>query len=274
MMDTTLDPSFLKLMDDNGLLITVNAHQCVAGPSEDELTGVPRLLVEHVDEALLHGESAWRLWRTLLDTFPGTFEVMVRSGPGMVLPEPWRRYSTYLVLAEPSSVEKGAVPEPSLAIPARPEHRPYVLQWLVEALREAARVQNRTFDAEAAADTARELLDDPSSASFVVLAGGRPVGHATVLASLHDDATGRDFVELFDVLVDDVEGASRLRAVLVAAAARHAQGLGRPLLGHVVHGGGDDVGAPVVAMLSNRGWDVDHVYWTVPTALLDEVIGA
>lgn len=280
-MDTELDPAFLDAMDTQGLLLMIDGRQCVAGTSRDELTGTTRLLVEHIDASLLSDTSAPVLWRTLLDRFPETSEVLLRGWAGTRLPDPWQRYSTYLVLDVTTGEDAAHPAGPSFPVRAKPRHRDHVAHWIADALRAADDVQGRPHDAERTAKAARRLLDDPSCVSFVVEAAGNPVGHVTLLCDAHDDLTGRDLIELFDVLVDDVPDASHHRRALVAAAVSYARDAGRPLLGNVTHGGyrhagvdGGDVGAPVVDLLRGRGWRVDHVYWTAPTARLGEVVRA
>ncbi|MDX3230405.1 M16 family metallopeptidase [Streptomyces sp. ME19-01-6] len=94
---------------------------------------------------------------------------------------------------------------------------------------------------------------------------GLAVGHATLLCQERDEVTGRDFVELFDVLVEAGD-AVRGEAVGMpaAASAQHAHDVGPPLIGHVVHTAGStptDREEHVVASPTARGWGVDHVFW-------------
>ncbi|WP_030739667.1 hypothetical protein [Streptomyces sp. NRRL S-31] len=280
-MDTDTDPAFLRSMDAQGLLLVIDGRRCVAGTSTDDLTGTTRLLVEHADADLLSGTRAPVLWRTLLDRFPDTSEVLLRVEAETRLPDPWQRYSSYLVLDDTTGAEAAPPDGPPFPVRAESRHRDRVAGWVADALRAADDVQGRPHDVRNTAEAARRLLDSPSCVSFVVEAAGAPVGHATLLSDAHDDTTGRDFVELFDVLVEDVPGASHHRGALVAAAVSYAREAGRPLLGNVTHGRdrragavGGDVGAPVVDLLRGRGWRVDHVYWTAPTTRLAEAVRA
>jgi GNAT superfamily N-acetyltransferase len=98
--------------------------------------------------------------------------------------------------------------------------------------------------------------------TFVYLADGVAVGHATLLCQASDPVTGEDFAELLDILVEPTHEVRGITRELVTAAAIRAGQLGRPLVGNVVHavteaGHGDRV----VASLMKSGWSVAYRYW-------------
>jgi hypothetical protein len=131
------------------------------------------------------------------------------------------------------------------------------------AFRAACASQGWPTSPDAVREAVRAVMAAPDRVSLVVPGRDGIGGHATLLTEAHDDPSGRDYVELLDVLVDG-DDASTMRAArqaLVRHARRLALELDRPLLGHVVHGARPSGhGARVVRSLHDSGWHTVHEY--------------
>ncbi|MER6469724.1 hypothetical protein [Streptomyces collinus] len=252
--------SYLTAARDAGLLRTVSGLPYVAGVSTDPLANARRLLVEYADPELLSPpDGPEPLWRALLAGHPEASGLVVRAGADVLLPEPWQRELTYVRLAADVDVPAGSAGHP--VTEAAEEYRPLLADWLMHAVRHAAREQGRPAEPGAAAAEAEALLDTPSRRSLLLWERGVPVGHATVICQAWDEISAEPHAELVDVLVEPGADGPAARAALVAAAAELARAAGLPLIGHVVHGS-DGNGDRVTASLCARGWTVDHRYWT------------
>ncbi|MFF3749494.1 hypothetical protein ACFYYH_03380 [Streptomyces sp. NPDC002018] len=262
--------SYLRAAAEAGLLDRFAGSPYVAGAYEEPVRCELQYLVTYCDPDLAARPSWWAELPALARAAaPAAQAVVARLPSDLRPPAAWRRYLTYLSYhgADRSPAESGA-PAPDLpeVVPALPEHDGPIGRWLGMALSNAAAAHGaeRARPEEA---VVKSLLEHPGRSSFVVLFGGSPAGHATVLCGEEDDVTGEPIAELFDILVE-VPSADRPRATaaLVAAAARHAAARRLPLIGNVVHTlvGESDPGEQVLASLTSRGWSHHHTMWWLP----------
>ncbi|MFD8718534.1 GNAT family N-acetyltransferase [Streptomyces sp. NPDC059629] len=240
----------------------------VAGTFTDPLTEDRGVLVEYAEPPALAAPEA--LNSLVLDVAADggvpRGQAQLRAPATAVLPPPWRPTLTYVRLVR-------ALPEVPLdhgtaIVPAGPEHRAAVTEWLERAVRQGAHDAGLEPGGEAVREAAAETLADPGLRSLVAVRDGIALGHAVVRTGAVDAVTGEDFVELWDVLVEpSVPGAGTVRNALTGAAAELARNAGLPLIGHVVHGRGEH-GTRVLATLRDHGWQSDHVYWKAELAEL------
>ncbi|GAB3898588.1 hypothetical protein GCM10029964_083250 [Kibdelosporangium lantanae] len=257
---TGVTENYLRSAEQAGLVAEVAGHQYVAGEYTDPVTGTRTCLVEYCDSAGVRGEA---LWHHVLERFPTVEAVFLRTPPARPLSPPWRVHSTYLRWhgAGPP------LPESSVTLrDAGPDDRAAIVDWLVRALVDGAAHNGRPAVTADARAVAMNVLHAPGTRSFVACRDHAVIGHATVLSDSYDDLTGTAFVELLDVFVDPDPDAREVRHALAAMGMRHARGLGRPLIGHVVHKASSaNTEAPrIVESLEAQGWCQDHIYWIRP----------
>ncbi|MGW1075957.1 hypothetical protein [Streptomyces sp. NPDC002537] len=263
---TAASPRYLAAAAEAGLLHRLDGHPYVVGETHDPLHDRRQFLVEYCAEELL--DDARGLEQALENAGGqalGTAIVTVRVPARIRLREPWRPHLTYLTHAGPPP-RSDAEPSPFTVRPADAEtDTPAIAHWLAKALADGSADQGGTADPAEVDLLVREFLDAPDRFSYVACRDGRPVGHATLLCDAHDPVTGRDHVELVDILVDETDEAQRTAVnALTAAAIAHAHRAALPLTGHVVHPAphvAPEQGDRIVASLVARGWAVDHVFW-------------
>lgn len=262
---TPVSPAYLARAHEQEMRAEVGRHPYVAGAQTDPVTQEPRCLVEYAAPELLAApEALAALERQLAAEHPEAGELLLRAPGDTVLPTPWRPSLSYVRYT-------GAVPPTDppagLAIaPAGPEHRTLIAGWLARAIADGyGQAPENPHSAELIDAAAAEVLDAPDRVSFLLTRDGRPLGHATVLTQAQDEVTGIEFIDLFDLLIEDADVVRPGTAALVAACAALAAERDRPLLGNVVHDStGPDSGARVVASLQERGWCLDHRFWRRP----------
>ncbi|MFD8979488.1 hypothetical protein [Streptomyces sp. NPDC059564] len=258
--------AYLAAAEEAGLLGSLHGHPYVAGEHHDPALDEQRVLIEFcAPEILLDAVSLDTLADRVLRESPGATAVVVRAPGWLALDAPWERQLTY-VRYDGEPVDSVPSPEGFDIRPAVPERDDAVVaEWIARAVTDGSAEQDATADPEIVAAVAQDLLHLPDRVSYLAFADGRPVGHATLLCAAHDDVTGRDHIELLDVLADTADDCRRaVVAALTAAAIAHAGRAGLPLIGHVVHPARNVApgrGEAVTAALVQRGWRVDHVYW-------------
>ncbi|GAA3885700.1 hypothetical protein GCM10022243_58150 [Saccharothrix violaceirubra] len=231
-----------------GLLRSLAGAEYVAGESADPLLGTSRWLVEYADDRILDDPA---LLDAMLTELGAEHTVLLRTEGDRVLTGPWTRRLTYLRLDEEPTAGTSALH----CGPEADGDGPLVAEWLARALL-AGEATADPADVRAAVAAIR---DAPDRRTLVVRRGTTTIGHATLLTDAYDEATGDDFVDLVDILVDSEPDRRDATAQLVAASWRVAAELGRPLVGNVVHHSG---GQRVLDSLLRRGWTVCHTYWT------------
>ncbi|PRY41797.1 hypothetical protein [Umezawaea tangerina] len=270
-MTRAVDSGYVDAARESGLLRTVAGRSYVAGAYTDAVTGRRQVLVEYADHGLVEDPALLaELTGVLVAGHDDADGLLMRTGPWVELPRPWRTQVTYVRLAggSPSDVDlaASAADVDFEVTTAGPEHDPLVLGWLERAFHAAGDEIEADVAATDAATAARSVLEQRGRVSLLVWHRGEPVGHATLLCAAHDEVTGTDFVELVDSLVEPVVDVRAATTALTAAAGEHAAGLGLPLFGNVVHPVGDSSGKAerVLASLRRRGWRVSHRYWFAP----------
>ncbi|PGH41749.1 hypothetical protein GA0070622_0643 [Micromonospora sediminicola] len=256
-MTIEVDAGYLSRMAEVGALRMLDGSPVVAGAVVEPVTGESYCLVEYCDDRLLvEPRRRQELLRHLAVEFPDAARAVVRASAGTDLPPPWAPHLTY-VRHRGVGADEGATVEVRAAEPAD-DH--LIEDWLARALIAAA---PRSVDPARPVEVAAGILAAPDRRSYVTLADDRPVGHVTLLLDALDDVTGRPFVELLDILVEPRFAGRAVTDALVAASATEAAALGRPLLGHVVHGPDQAHGDRVVCSLIGKGWVTDHRFHTV-----------
>jgi hypothetical protein len=257
---------YLAAAADAGLLHHLHGHPFVAGEHHDPLLEERQLLIEFCAEDLLADpHRLGEIIEVASQGVPGADTVLVRVPESVRLPGPWRRHTTYLRCRGPLRTTSSP-PQGVVVRRAGPERGDAdVARWLAKAFVDGSADHGLTADAGMAGDVARQFLDAADRVSYVACLDSRVIGHATLLCSATDSVTGRQFVELVDVMVE-AEDAVRRRAtgMLTEVASVHAHGLGLPLIGNVIHPaahGAPGQGDRIVASLVARGWVVDHVFW-------------
>jgi hypothetical protein len=248
-------PGYLDDARRAGLLFHLRDAAYTADTYRDPVTGVRSALVEHCDERIAADPGRLAELCDRLRADVGTILLRV-DGASTTLPPPWQPHLTYVRFAgrPPTDVA------PRVRV-AGAQHRHAIAGWLARAFQAAADEQGHPADDANNLALAEQVLDSADSESYVFVARGRAVGHATLIRDAYDAVTARSFVELLDVLVEpwaDVRGST---PALVAACARRAAQLGLPLIGHVVHPAGAAKGERIVASLLAAGWVVDHRFW-------------
>lgn len=270
-MSATACRGYLAAADDAGLLQHLHGHPFVAGERHDPLLEERQLLIEFCATELLTVPHRFaEVLELASHGAPSADAIMVRAPESVRLPGPWRRHTTYVQSSGPLR----ATPSPAQGLTVRRaepgQDDADVARWLAQAFVDGSADHGVTADGGVAGDLAREFLDAPDRVSYVACLDGRVIGHATLLCAADDPVTGRQYVDLVDVLVE-AEDAVRRQAtgMLTEAASVHAHGLELPLLGSVIHpaspsGPGD--GDRIVTSLVARGWAIDHVFWHLPGA--------
>jgi hypothetical protein len=265
MLSTTPDLGYLALVTGNGLLRQGGPGRYVVGTTTDAVTKQTSCLVEYADPVLLVGDGIGWLSRQLHADFPDVDALVVRTDASVVLPSPWSPYMTYVRWTGPAVGEVGQ----DVAVrPVDDGALHLVRGWLVEAVREGARLRGCAAEEHHADALVGDVLARPHRRSFLATVDGRPIGHATMLTEAFDDVTATRYVDLFDTLVAAPEYRRAAVARLVAECVRVAGELGLPLLGNVVHErpglGYDGTGARIRDSLLQRGWTVNHQFWWAP----------
>ncbi|MFE0420133.1 GNAT family N-acetyltransferase [Streptomyces tendae] len=239
--------------DENMLYDLPGLGQYVAGDFTTP-TGTS-LLVEYCEAHVLT-DGGERLLRSLRAHFPGTRHVQLRTTAAVELTRPWFGDLTYLChegappAAPPSSVRRSGPHEDAL-----------IRAWLVQALRSGADVRGKPADSASLDAAAGEILANEGRESWVWMAEGVPVGHATLQTNAYDAVTATSYVELEDILIDPPYQRSAMGDLVAACVHRSAQ-LGLPLVGNVVHAVSDpDASEQVIAKLEGRGWRPDYRIW-------------
>lgn len=254
---------YLARAGEAGLVDEVLGHPYVADRYDDPITGRPQVLVEYCDPALVSETRALEALRTRLRLrHPSCGSVLLRVTGPVRLPAPWRPRLTYIEHgrgpASASDPAPGAADGDGLGVrPATPADDARVHAWLVRAFRTG-------YDGEVDPDhpDIAAVMENPGRLSFIAEAGGRPVGHGTVLTGERDEVTGEPYAELVDILVDPPEHRRAATSALVAAAVAATPDL--PLRGHVVHPYPPEEAARAGAVLDalvRSGWSVDHSFW-------------
>ncbi|WP_406346082.1 hypothetical protein [Streptomyces sp. NBC_00648] len=263
---TTVSPAYLAWAQEQRMRAEIDHHVYVAGAQTDPITQEEACLVEYAAPELLATPAALaELERQLAAAHPEATELLLRAPGDTRLPAPWRPSLSYV--RHTGDAAQAPRPPAGLAIaPAGPEHDPLIAGWLARAIADGygyGPEDVRTGELIDAAAT--DVLDAPGRVSFLLTRDGRPVGHATVLTEAQDEVTGAEFVDLFDLLVEESDVVRPGTTALVAACAALAAERERPLFGNVVHdSAGPDSGARVVASLLERGWCLDHRFWRRP----------
>lgn len=255
---------YLRTARDAGVLGHLDGRPFVAGLDYDEAGGERQCVVEYCHPQLLC-DGAERLAAVVSAQFP-TAEVLVLRTPGDIrMPPPWLAHLTYVRFVGASPVPPDATVATVTVSPADRRHDGPILGWLVRAFEGYGDDQHHSGGPDEILAAARRVLDAPDRRSYVAVVDGVVVGHVTLLCDAYDDVAVGCHVELLDVLVDaepPLRGAAL--GVLTAAAVAHANRLGLPMLGHVVHPTAEPDrarGEDVVRTLLERGWIVDHRYW-------------
>ncbi|WP_371649441.1 MULTISPECIES: hypothetical protein [unclassified Streptomyces] len=263
---TSVSPAYLAWAQEQRMRAEIDHHVYVAGAQTDPITQEEACLVEYAAPELLATPAALaELERQLAAAHPEATELLLRAPGDTRLPAPWRPSLSYV--RHTGAAAQAPRPPAGLAITAAgPEHDPLIAGWLARAIADGygyGPEDVRTGELIDAAAT--DVLDAPGRVSFLLTRDGRPVGHATVLTDAQDEVTGAEFVDLFDLLVEESDVVRPGTTALVAACAALAAERERPLFGNVVHdSAGPDSGARVVASLLERGWCLDHRFWRRP----------
>lgn len=272
MRGTAEREEYLLAASGAGLLHTApGGGRYVAGVLERD-GAPPQCLVEYCDAALL-GDGAAALLAEVRTRFPLARSLLLRLPADVTLPHPWRPDITYLRYARPAgtgragssgetdgSAGTGGTPPGSLR-PAVPQDDPLLHAWLRQALERGARDRGEEPSGAALRAGAGELLASPARESWLYLRDGAPVGHITVRTEETDEVTGEAYVDLVDLLVEP-PFVREATPPLVAAAARRAGELGRPLWGNLIHSAADPGhSARTLRRLEQTGWQPDHRFW-------------
>jgi hypothetical protein len=249
--------------DPAGLLADVTA-----GPYTAPVTGERHVLVQEAGERALTDPAVLdAVCAALHREYPDAESTLLRTPPGVELSSPWRRHLTYVRC----EADLPPVPDaPAVTPAAGPVDEELVRVWLAQAFVAAGVDMRRPVGPGVARAEAESLCAAPGRVSLMARHDGRTVGHATLLTDHEDETTGEAIVELVDILVDGAPDPRLATAALTRAAASHARGLGRPLIGNVVHtaatgpeAAGKDTWR-IVTTLLETGWRLDHAYWWSP----------
>ncbi|MFF1476334.1 hypothetical protein ACFVYD_01910 [Streptomyces sp. NPDC058301] len=261
-----VSPAYLARAHEQGIRAEIAHHLYVAGAQTDPVTQEQACLVEYAAPELLAAPAALaELERRLADAHPEAGELLLRAPGDIALPAPWRPSISY-VRHTGSATQAPELPAGLGIEAAAPEHDALIAGWLARAIADGyGQASGNSPSTELIEAAAAEVLDAPDRVSFLLTRDGRPVGHASVLTEARDEVTGTEYIDLFDLLVEESDVVRPGTTALVAACAALAAERRRPLFGNVVHDGtGPDSGARVVASLQERGWLLDHRFWRRP----------
>jgi GNAT superfamily N-acetyltransferase len=256
-------PTYLALAADGGVLRHLDGLPYAAGHYTDPGSGEHQFVIEYCDPRILRDPAALDALTAEAMREDDATHLVLRIGREAVnLPPPWSIYQTYLRYAGPPVT----APDPAVVRPARADETPLIAQWLTTATTTAAVDQDmlsERFDAAASID---DWVNAPDRRSFVYLAGGRPVGHITMLVDAYDDVHDEEFVDLVDVMADPAYESHAVTHALTTAAIDCAAHLGRPLIGNVVHPADPDNGHGnrIVERLIATGWTVAYRFLKRP----------
>ncbi|MFC0039934.1 hypothetical protein [Actinomadura rayongensis] len=252
------------VFDADAHFVLPDGRQVVAGEFHDPLSGRECCLIETVPDALVGTSAAHGLLTEFARTsFPGAERVLVRLGDRAAEIPGFRDHLYYVRLDAPPADAAERPADPRVR-PAAERDRPKVAGWLDRAFRDAMTAVADDPAPEATAAQAAAVAGHPDARSFVAECAGTDIGHITLITGQFDALTGRDYIELLDMLVEpDHPARSAAERRLVATAGAFAAAAGLPLIGHVVCGAPPArTGPAVLAALERRGWVFDHKYQT------------
>lgn len=240
----------------------------VADRVQEPLSGESRCFVEYCDPAGYLPQTALEeTSRYLRATFPDVDALVLRVRGASQLPHPWRPLITYVRYAASDPVTTRPVTTRPFDVTVREARAcddAIVQHWIEAALTTGYACQASGVPGSSdISSVAGAILNTPGRVSLIGLVSGTPTGHATLLDGF-DDAAGRDYLDLFDVLVEPHEQRRVVQAALVAAAVERSRAAGRPLIGnvtHALHGPDEPNGQRVLAGLTSGGWQIDHADW-------------
>ncbi|MFI9842521.1 hypothetical protein ACIHFD_36185 [Nonomuraea sp. NPDC051941] len=256
--------SYLRSADAAQLLYVMDGRPYVAGEFVDGITGDRHCLVEYCDPALL---STAQSVRSLRDALSGSFTdadvLTIRVRTPVDLPPPWERAVTYVRLTD-SSTQPIHQAKVSI-VEATSDYMRLIEDWLVRAFQTGYEKQGRAARLDAARRAARTILESVDRRSYVAIAGGVPVGHATLLTRMRDEVTDEEYADFVDMFVEPGPSAKDARDGLLSAVITLAGKTGMELVGNVVHQKAATAtmehGRRVLESLWRKGWQVDHVDW-------------
>lgn len=262
--DTEVCPRYLADCEQAGLLDHHDGLPYVAGVFVDPSIGERQFFAEYCDSRLIavDPDLGWLVSRARAEE-PEAELIVVRTRPDAALPRPWSKHHTYVR-------HDGTLPTASSKkvdvriVPATAAHTDAVRGWLVQAFTEAAVQRRRVADPKVLRDMADAVLAQEGRTTYVAVLDGRPIGHLTVRPGIEDEVTGRRFVEMCDVLVEEESVRSAVISALVPFALEFAVAHELPLLGQVHHpdeGLLPGRGEAILRGLLATGWVVDHAYW-------------
>jgi hypothetical protein len=262
--DTEVCQDYLADCERAGLLDHHDGLPYVAGAFVDPAIGERQFFAEYCDPRLIAAKPDldWLVSRTRAEE-PDAELIVVRTAADAALPRPWNRHHTYV--RHDGDLPAAAKKKVDVRIvPATAEHTDAVRGWLVQSFTEAAAERRRAADPKVLRDMADTVLAQEGRTTYVAVMDGRPIGHLTVRPGIEDEVTGRRFVELCDVLVEEASVRPAVIAALVPFALEFAVSRELPLLGQVHHpdeGLVPGKGDAILRGLLATGWVVDHAYW-------------
>jgi len=256
--------AYLTSVEEAGLLHDIEGERYSSGFYREPVTHEPQILVEYASQRILTDPRLLsELEARLAARYPEAQRVLLRV-PGGTEPalDHWIPYISYVQLS-PGQVQGEIVG----VRPAQPDDESLVRVWIATGLRNACEQQGRPVAPGAAEEVAQQLLDSPGREALVYVHEGRAVAHLTMMADSHEEVSGRDQVEMIDVLTDNAPDQRTAQRNLVNAAAQRAKELRRPLVGNVVHttltNRDDDHGRRIIRKLREQGWFVTHELWSL-----------
>jgi hypothetical protein len=241
------------VFDADAHFVLPDGRPVVAGEFHDPLGGRECCLIETIPDALIGTSEAHGLLTEFARTsFPGAERVLVRLGDRAAEIPGFRDHLYYVRLdAPPAATGDHPADHPAdLRVrPAAERDRPQIAGWLDRAFRDAMTAVADDPAPEATAAQAAAITAHPDARAFVAECAGADIGHITLITGQFDALTGRDYIELLDMLVEPDHPAR-------PAAERR-------LIGHIVCGAPPArTGPAVLAALERRGWVFDHKYQT------------
>lgn len=262
MSDRGVIADYLAEAAESGLLNAVDGSHYVCGVTLDPLTGEETVFVEYVSSDLLQDGPKWiKLLAALREQGRGARTALIRK-PAVLPCPPQAEHHTHYLLAH-GRPRRTTEPLSQLMIRRadRSGEQDRVLAWLAKALVSGYSERGKRVDFEIALEIARARFAADGAVMLVaVLPDAGVIGHATLVPDCCDDVTGREYVELVDVLIGEGP-VRRVQESLTFAAVDLAGELGRPLQGNVV------CAAPVdgirrcrqiAGYLEETGWVADH----------------
>jgi hypothetical protein len=257
------DETYVQQAVASGLVHKTGKVTLVADRLREPLSGESRCFIEYCDPAGYHSaEALQETIRYIRKAFTGVEAVVLRIRGGSKLPAPWRPLITYVRYAGPAP-PAARTDNVAVRVAEESDHD-RVRHWIEAALTAGyARQASEVPGQPGIRSAAEEILNAPGRISLVGMAGGEPIGHATLLDGF-DDVAGEEYVDLFDVLVEPHDQQRAVRAALVEAAVRRSRAVTRPLIGNVTHnltGPDEPNGLRVLDGLVSHGWRIDQADW-------------